>query len=142
MSISPETSIAQLPASFWQAAGRGGRGKCPRCGAARLFRKFLKPVDNCPVCAQNFTHQQADDFPAYVAIIISGHVLAPIIILLVTQFELSSPALFAILMPLALGLMLGLLQPAKGAIIAAQWWHGLHGFIKERPLSTESSGPS
>ena len=25
-----------------------------------------------------------------------------------------------------------MLQPAKGAVIAAQWWHGLHGFAKER----------
>jgi hypothetical protein len=29
--------------------------------------------------------------------------------------------------------MIGLLQPAKGAIIAVQWWFGMHGFRKERP---------
>jgi uncharacterized protein (DUF983 family) len=28
--------------------------------------------------------------------------------------------------------MLVLLQPAKGAVIALQWWHGMHGFRRER----------
>ena len=28
---------------------------------------------------------------------------------------------------------MALLQPAKGAVIALQWWLGMHGF--ERPLS-------
>jgi hypothetical protein len=25
-----------------------------------------------------------------------------------------------------------MLQPAMGAVIAVQWWHGLNGFVKER----------
>ncbi len=135
----PLKSDPLLPTTFWQAAGRGALGKCPRCGEGRLFRKYLKPVDHCPACAQDLTHQQADDFPAYVAIIVSGHLLAPIIIMLATQFELEPPALFAIIVPLALLMMLGMLQPAKGAIIAAQWWHGLHGFKRERPLAEVGS---
>jgi hypothetical protein len=31
--------------------------------------------------------------------------------------------------------MIGFLQPAKGAIIALQWWFGMHGFVKERSIS-------
>jgi len=113
---------------------RGLRGRCPRCGEARLFRRFLKPVEHCARCDQDFTHQQADDFPAYVSIFLTGHLLAPLIIALVRGTNLSVPALLAIIMPLALILMIGLLQPAKGAIIAMQWWFGLHGFRKERPV--------
>lgn len=79
--------------------------------------------------------QRADDFPAYVAILLTGHLLAPLIIFLVLRFELSVPLLMAIIMSLALAMMLGMLQPAKGAVIAAQWWHGLHGFAKERPVA-------
>ena len=122
-----------LPATFVQAAVRGLRGKCPRCGEAKLFRKWLKPVDACPSCRQDWSLQSADDFPAYVAILVTGHLLAPLIILLSRDFAMSPLAMVSILVPLALVLMLGMLQPAKGAIIAAQWWHGLNGFRKERP---------
>src|SRR3546814_19388510 len=60
------TSSPGLPASGWAAILRGLRGHCPRCGEARLFMRFLKPIPRCPQCAQDWTHQQADDFPAYV----------------------------------------------------------------------------
>lgn|SRR3546814_4003377 len=111
---------------------RGVRGRCPRCGGAKLFRAFLKPVDHCSACRQDWTHQQADDFPAYVSIFLTGHIMAPIIIALVKDTSLSLPALAAIILPLMVGLMILFLQPAKGAIIALQWWFGMHGFTKER----------
>ena len=34
----------------------------------------------------------------------------------------------AICLTLASVMMIGLLQPAKGGVIALQWWHGMHGF--------------
>ena len=132
-----------LPATFWQTALRGIAGKCPRCGEAKLFRKWLKSVDCCANCRQDWTHHQADDFPAYIAILVTGHLLAPLIIMLSADFELGPGAMAAILVPLAVAMMLGMLQPAKGAVIAAQWWHGLHGFVKERlpeDAAAESAG--
>lgn len=121
-----------LPESGWRAIDRGVRGRCPRCGDAKLFRTFLKPVDHCPACGQDWTRQQADDFPAYVSIFLTGHIMAPIIIALVQETKLPLPALAAIIVPLMLGLMILFLQPAKGAVIAVQWWFGMHGFTKER----------
>ncbi|MBB4859432.1 uncharacterized protein (DUF983 family) [Novosphingobium chloroacetimidivorans] len=121
-----------LPVSFWQAAQRGAMCRCPRCGQARLFARWLKPAANCPTCRQDWSHQRADDFPAYLAILVTGHVLAPIMIALALDTELSPAAILALLLPSSVAMMLGLLQPAKGAVIAAQWWHGLHGFTKER----------
>jgi uncharacterized protein (DUF983 family) len=50
----------------------------------------------------------------------------------IVEWELSPTAALAIIMPLAVVMMVGMLQPAKGAIIATQWWHGLHGFVRER----------
>ncbi|VWX49665.1 DUF983 domain-containing protein [Novosphingobium sp. 9U] len=121
-----------LPASFWQAAQRGALCRCPRCGEARLFTKWLKPAAHCPACGQDWSHQRADDFPAYLAILVTGHVLAPIMIALALDTELPPAAILALLVPSSVAMMLGMLQPAKGAVIAAQWWHGLHGFTKER----------
>lgn len=121
-----------LPASFWQAAKRGALCKCPRCGQAPLFRKWLKSVDRCAACGQDWTHHRADDLPAYLAILVTGHLLAPILIMLSLDFELTPLVILALTIPPAVALMLGMLQPTKGAVIATQWWHGLHGFVKER----------
>lgn len=124
---------ATLPATFRQAALRGIRCRCPRCGQAALFRKWLKPLDGCPHCGIDWSPQRADDFPAYIAIIVTGHLLAPLVIALSKDFDLGPAAMFAIIIPLALVMMLGMLQPAKGAVIATQWWFGIQGFRKERP---------
>jgi uncharacterized protein (DUF983 family) len=129
-----------LPETYPQAALRGGiKCRCPRCGEGKLFRKWLKPVDRCTACGQDWSLQRADDFPAYVSIIVTGHVLAPLLVILALDYQLSIPATFAIVLPLAAALMLGLLQPAKGAIIAAQWWFGLHGFRRERPVAADGA---
>lgn len=126
------TGSLALPATGWAAILRGVRGRCPRCGEARLFMRFLKPIPHCPHCGQDWRHQQADDFPAYVSIFVTGHLMAPLIIALTRDADLSVPVLMALLLPLALILMIGLLQPAKGVIITLQWWFGMHGFRKER----------
>lgn len=122
-----------LPHRFADAAFRGGRGKCPRCGEARLFRKWLKPVEHCPACRQDWSLQHADDFPAYISIFLTGHITVPLLVTLVLEYELSAPAAAAVIVPLSAALMLALIQPAKGAVIAAQWWLGLGEFRKERP---------
>lgn len=55
-------------------------------------------------------HHQADDFPAYVSIFLTGHLMAPLIIALLRDAQLSVPALMMIILPLAMILMIGLLQ--------------------------------
>ncbi len=122
-----------LPHSLRSALARGLRGRCPRCGEGSLFRKWLKPRQACPACALDLRPQQADDFPAYIAIFLTGHLLAPVIILLALDYALSTFQMAAIIMPLAIAMILFQLQPAKGAVIALQWWNGMHGFKRERP---------
>jgi uncharacterized protein (DUF983 family) len=120
-----------LPRSVWQAIGRGLRFACPRCGEAHLFDRFLKPAKFCIHCGQDWTPQRADDFPAYISMLITGHLLAPVIIALV-NLGLSTGVLIALIIPSASVLLVALLQPAKGAVIALQWWNGMHGFQRER----------
>lgn len=130
-----ENSVADqrppgLPGSGVQAALRGARNRCPSCGREALFARFLKPVPVCGSCGQDWTHQQADDFPAYLAILLTGHILAPLIIALVNNTDLPVWGLMVVVVSLAMILMLAMLQPSKGAIIAVQWWLGMHGFVK------------
>ena len=121
-------SASTLPHTPGAALVRGLQGKCPRCGGTHLFDGFLTPVTRCRLCGQNWTLHSADDFPPYVSILVTGHVLAPVIIALGLDSDLSAPAMMAIVVVLALILLIGLLRPAKGAIIAFQWWMGMHGF--------------
>lgn len=121
-----------LPATFWAAVWRGLRCRCPRCGEGRLFHRWLKPEAACSACALDLTPQQTDDFPAYLSIFVTGHLMAPLIIMLALDFALSAWQMALIVLPLATVMMLGLLQPAKGAVVAAQWWNGMHGFRRER----------
>ena len=130
--MSAQPPAYSLPTSFPAALWRGIRCACPRCGEGKLFRKWLKPVDSCAQCGLDISGQRADDLPAYIGIFVTGHLLAPVIIALASDFDLSLLALFAIILPLALVMLIGFLQPSKGAVIAMQWWNGMHGFRRER----------
>lgn len=118
----------QSSPSAAQALRRGLRGRCPACGEGHMFRAFLKVADNCPHCGEELHHHRADDFPAYLVIVIVGHILVPIVLLVETEV---APAMWIsmTLWPLAaLVMALGLLQPVKGAVVAIQWYGGMHGF--------------
>lgn len=119
-----------LPNSAVQAVLRGVRNRCPSCGQPSLFFRFLKPIATCASCGQDWTHQQADDFPAYLGILVTGHILAPVIIALVNYTDLPVWGLMILIVSLAAILLLVMLQPSKGAIIAVQWWLGMHGFVR------------
>jgi uncharacterized protein (DUF983 family) len=121
-----------LPHSALEALVRGARGGCPRCNAARLFRAWLKPVDTCPHCRQDWSVQQADDFPAYIGIFVVGHLLAPVVIAMIGTFGMSAWLTLAIILPVAVAMLLAMLQPTKGAVIAFLWWHGIGAFRQER----------
>ncbi|HVY58213.1 MAG TPA: DUF983 domain-containing protein [Xanthobacteraceae bacterium] len=123
------TSLTDLPLrDGMQALSRGFRGRCPNCGEGRIFRAFLKVADRCDVCGEELHHHRADDAPAYFVILITGHIVVPLSLSVETAF--APPYWLHALMwlPLTLGLALGLLQPIKGAIVAWQWAHYMHGF--------------
>ncbi len=71
----------------WTALKRGFRGRCPRCGQGKLFRAFLKVDDHCSVCGQDFTPHRADDLPAYLVIVIVGHIMVPLALMIETNYS-------------------------------------------------------
>ena len=111
-----------------QALLRGLRGRCPNCGQGRLFRAFLKTVDQCAVCGEVLHHHRADDAPAYFVILITGHIVVPSALAVEIAFAPPYWLHFLIWLPLTLALSIGLLQPVKGSIIAWQWTNYMHGF--------------
>ena len=107
----------------------GFRGRCPACGAGRLYRAYLKVVDKCEVCEEELHHQRADDAPAYMTIFVVGHFIVSG--LLATEFvgpdlPFWVPAL--IWSALAVVASLWLLPRIKGGLIGLQWANRMHGF--------------
>src|ERR1700758_5244169 len=129
---SQETALKEKR-DVWQALKRGFRGRCPRCGEGKLFRAFLKTADSCSVCGQDFTPHRADDLPAYLVIVIVGHIVVPLILWIETDYSPSVPLQLSIYLPLTLILSLLLLQPVKGAVVGVQWALRMHGFDENNP---------
>ena len=125
--------------NVWTAMKRGLRGRCPNCGEGKLFRAFLKVADRCTECGQDLTHHRADDLPAYLVIVIVGHILVPLV--LAVETHIAPPVLLSMtLWPLtALAMTLGLLQPIKGAVVAVQWYGGMHGFEDAMKARTQAA---
>jgi uncharacterized protein (DUF983 family) len=111
-----------------RAVWRGFTMRCPHCARAPLFGRFLKVVDHCAACGEDYSHHRADDFPPYLVIIVLGHTVVPAALAVEVAY---APPLWlhaAIWLPLVLLGALALLQPTKGAVVALQWHLGMHGF--------------
>lgn len=114
--------------NLWNAMLRGCCGRCPNCGEGKLFRAFLKTADCCSECGQEFSHHRADDLPAYLVIVVVGHIMVPLALWIETNFSPSVALQLSIYLPLTLIFSLLLLQPVKGAVVGLQWALRMHGF--------------
>ena len=117
----------------WTAMKRGFRGRCPRCGEGKLFCAFLKVDNNCSVCGLDFTPHRADDLPAYLVIIIVGHLVVPTALWIETDFAPPVWLQLSMYLPFTLIASLALLQPVKGTVVALQWALRMHGFDDNPP---------
>ncbi len=120
-------SLGGMVRALGPALRNGLRRRCPACGEGSAFAGYLRPVAACTECGEALGHIRADDFPAYIAILVTGHVVVP---LLLFVEQLWSPALWlqALVWPLlALAMLAVLLPVAKGGVLAAMWALGLAG---------------
>ena len=137
--VSSATKVWTRPAvsaekrDLWTAMKRGFRSLCPRCGQGKLFRAFLKVDDHCSVCGLDFTPHRADDLPAYLVIIIVGHIVVPTALWIETDYSPPVWLQLAIYLPFTLVASLALLQPVKGAVVGLQWALRMHGFDDSPP---------
>jgi uncharacterized protein (DUF983 family) len=121
-----------------KAMKRGLFCRCPNCGEGKLFRAFLKPVDHCANCNADYTHQRADDLPAYLSIVVVGHIVVGGFMMTDTVWTLSNWTHLAIWTPLTVLLALATIQPIKGAVIGLQWAARMHGFGGNEPKPEDS----
>lgn len=107
---------------------RGFRRRCPHCGRGPLFEGYLKVTDKCPVCQEQLHHHRADDGPAYLTILIVGHLMAPLIHVAFTSFRPDPLVLFTVFTVGCVALSLYLLPRLKGLVVGIQWARRMHGF--------------
>ena len=97
-----------------------------------MFRAFLKVADRCEACGEELHHHRADDFPAYLVIVIVGHLVVPLILHVEMAYEPAYWIHAAIFLPMTVLLSLLLIQPMKGLVVALQWRAGMHGFEQSK----------
>ena len=107
---------------------RGIRRRCPNCGKGKMFLGYLRVVDSCDVCGEELRHHRADDGPAYLTILIVGHLLAPLLLFVWTNFRPDPLVMIAIFASFTVSVSLFLLPRLKGLVVAIQWSRRMHGF--------------
>lgn len=107
--------------TIWQVAGRSLRGRCPNCGKGHLFAGYLKQVEHCEVCNEAWGHIRADDGPAWLTILIVGHVLAPFMLAIIPGSTWPDWVSMTLWPSVALILMLSVLPMAKGLFLGIIW---------------------
>ena len=122
------TAALSTDRALWPALRRGFSRKCPNCGGGPILKSYLKVRDTCPVCREDLSHHRADDGPAYLTILIVGHLMAPLLHIVFVQWRPEPLVLFTIFAIGTIALSLYLLPRLKGAIVAFQWARLMHGF--------------
>ena len=124
--ISP-TGERPLKPAIW----RGLRRRCPNCGTGPMMQGYLKVRESCTVCGEELHHQRADDGPAYLTILIVGHLMAPLIHITYTTLRPDPMVLASIFSVGTVALSRYLLPRLKGFMVAFQWAKRMHGFAPE-----------
>jgi uncharacterized protein (DUF983 family) len=104
-----------------QAMIRGFLQRCPNCGKGHLFRAYLKQVDNCSECGEAFGHIRADDGPAWLTVMVTGHVVVAVMMSVEALLTMPLWASISAFCALSGAMVLGLLQRAKGIFIGLIW---------------------
>jgi uncharacterized protein (DUF983 family) len=99
----------------------GLKGRCPRCGAGRLFSGFLTVGQRCGVCGLDYSFADAGDGPAVFVILIIGFVVVGLALWMEVTYNPPLWVHFILWIPLTLVLCLTALRLIKGVLITLQY---------------------
>jgi len=124
----PDTPISLDERELKIAMLRGWRRRCPSCGSGPMFNGYLTVRQECPICHEGLHHHRADDGPAYLTILIVGHLMAPAMLWAYVTYEPDPLVTASIFCAGCVALSLYLLPRLKGTIVGIQWAKRMHGF--------------
>jgi uncharacterized protein (DUF983 family) len=96
-------------------------GRCPNCGQGKLFVSYLKQVDRCAVCGEEFGHIRSDDAAPWLTILVVGHIAVPIALAVESRTSLPNWVSMTIWPLLAACMALVVLPRAKGLLLSVIW---------------------
>ena len=111
----------------WQIVQRALMCRCPMCGEGKLFSGYVTPVAACAVCHEPLGHIRADDGPAWLTILIVGHIVVGAILAVEPYVDWPQWLSSAVWLSLSLALVVIVLRPAKALFIALIWRSGAPG---------------
>ncbi|MFN3229178.1 MAG: DUF983 domain-containing protein [Asticcacaulis sp.] len=121
----PPASPAAVSVSMSQAITRGLTRKCPCCGTGRMFKGYLRVVDTCDVCETPLSIYPADDGPAYLTILLVGHLVVAPLLAFDFIWKMDPLAVLGLtLVPITV-LTLAWLPFIKGGFIGLLWRNGI-----------------
>ena len=105
----------------WRSIKRGLAFKCPNCGEGRLFTRYLKVAPTCDHCGYDLSQHRADDGPAYLTILLVGHlVIAPMLFFPIV-WETSPLVVMPIALTAITAITLTALPRIKGGFVGLLW---------------------
>jgi uncharacterized protein (DUF983 family) len=108
------------PSPLKQGVLRGLQHHCPNCGQGRLFSSYLK-VRDCDACGHANTAYPSDDGPAYLTILLIGHLLVAPMLAMPFLFAWPVEIVLIVALPVLTAATLLALPFIKGGFIGLQW---------------------
>ena len=100
-------------------------GEEPRDLKRALLRGWAR---RCPACGTELHHHRADDGPAWATILITGHLMAPLMLMVFVALRPKGWQMAVGFSTVFVALSLYLLPRFKGLFVALQWAKRMHGF--------------
>lgn len=119
---------------------RGFLCKCPSCGEGGIYDGLLTVKPACNVCDEDLSHEKADDFPAYLNVLIVGHIVVGFAMAMIKYNYFDIWTITFLTAFICVLVSLALMRPIKGLVIGSQWALGMHGFEEGKKLSEKVVG--
>lgn len=113
--------------SVARALLRGLCQRCPNCGIGPSMEGYLRIRDSCPHCHEPLGLIHADDGPAYFTLLISGHVVVPLVLVAEQQWQPPLVLMMVVAVAVLCLLIWRLLPRVKGAVLGLMWALRLKG---------------
>jgi uncharacterized protein (DUF983 family) len=116
-----EAAVSSAPRTFMTGLKRGIARRCPNCAKGHLFTSYLKVQGTCEVCGNENGRYPSDDGPAYVTILLIGHLVVAPLLALSFLWSLPPAIIAAVGLPVVGAATLAALPFVKGGWIGVLW---------------------
>lgn len=117
--------MAEIIHPLWRSIRRGLSHRCPACGKGALYGRYLKVKPACEACDYPLALHPADDGPAYLTILLIGHLLIGPMLIFPVVWETPAALSIPILLTALTVITLTVLPRIKGAWIGLMYALGV-----------------